>query len=503
MVTESKTRATVGSVPRVRIRDENQGQVRRDRRYVLYWMIANRRVSWNFSLQRAVEWCQELQRPLLILEALRVDYPWASDRLHQFIVEGMVDNLRACDKAGVAYYPYLEPKPGAGRGLLHELAKDACVVVTDEFPCFFLPKIVRAAGRQLDCRLEVVDSNGLLPLRAADKAYPLAHSFRRFLQKTLPAHLSDQEFPHENPLKGRGPWRSGDQCLVEKSIVSQWPTADVQELATRSNAWRDFPIDHQVHTTDTRGGSAAANRRLRSFIEHHLSDYGESRNHPDEDAASGLSPYLHFGHLSAHQVFREVANWDEWTRDELAPKPNGSREGWWNADAAVESFWDELITWRELGYNMCWFEPHYDKYESLPDWALETLREHQRDPRPHVYDLPEFEAAQTHDPIWNAAQRQLIREGRIHNYLRMLWGKKILHWTEHPRDALAIMIELNNKYALDGRNPNSYSGIFWVLGRYDRAWGPERPVFGKIRYMTSDSTVRKLKMRKYLAQYGE
>ena len=171
-------------------------------------------------------------------------------------------------------------------------------------------------------------------------------------------------------------------------------------------------------------------------------------------------------------------------------------------EEAAEGFLDELITWRELSYNMCSKRPDYARYSSLPEWARRTLEEHINDPREYTYTLEEFEAGQTHDELWNAAQMQLVTEGRMHNYLRMLWGKKILHWTARPQDALRIMIELNNKYAVDGRNPNSYSGILWVLGRYDRAWGPERPIFGKIRYMTSDSTRRKLKVNSYIERYA-
>ena len=167
-----------------------------------------------------------------------------------------------------------------------------------------------------------------------------------------------------------------------------------------------------------------------------------------------------------------------------------------------QSFLDELITWRELGYNMCAHRDDYDQYESLPDWARKTLEEHESDRREFCYEQSEFESATTHDKLWNAAQNQLVSEGQMHNYLRMLWGKKILHWSESPRAALATMIELNNKYALDGRNPNSYSGIFWVLGRYDRAWGPEREIFGKIRYMSSENTARKLKVKTYIQHYG-
>jgi deoxyribodipyrimidine photo-lyase len=162
-----------------------------------------------------------------------------------------------------------------------------------------------------------------------------------------------------------------------------------------------------------------------------------------------------------------------------------------------------LITWRELGYNMAAHAPGYERYESLPAWARRTLAEHAADRRPFLYSLEEFEMSATHDPLWNAAQRQLVTEGRIHGYLRMLWGKKILEWTRSPEEALDVMVELNNTYALDGRDPNSYSGIFWVLGRYDRPWGPERPVFGKIRYMSSENTARKVGVSKYMERYGE
>ncbi len=183
-------------------------------------------------------------------------------------------------------------------------------------------------------------------------------------------------------------------------------------------------------------------------------------------------------------------------------RPNGKREGWWGLPGPAEAFMDELFTWRELGYGFCHYRPDYDQYESLPDWARASLDAHADDPRPHRYELADLERAATHDPLWNAAQRQLVVEGRIHNYLRMLWGKKILEWSPSPRTALATLIELNNKYAVDGRDPNSYSGIFWTLGRFDRPWGPERPIFGVIRYMTSQSTARKFKVGDYLATWS-
>jgi deoxyribodipyrimidine photo-lyase len=168
----------------------------------------------------------------------------------------------------------------------------------------------------------------------------------------------------------------------------------------------------------------------------------------------------------------------------------------------AEAFLDQLVTWRELGFNMCSKREDHDQFESLPPWAIKELHEHAGDRRPFLYSLEEFKAAKTHDELWNAAQRELLEQGWIHNYLRMLWGKKILEWSSSPREALGAMIELNNKYALDGRDPNSYSGIFWVLGRYDRPFGPSRPIFGKIRYMSSKSTARKLALADYLNRYG-
>jgi deoxyribodipyrimidine photo-lyase len=191
-----------------------------------------------------------------------------------------------------------------------------------------------------------------------------------------------------------------------------------------------------------------------------------------------------------------------WTLECLSEDARGSRSGWWGVSSAAESFLDQVITWRELGHIYCHHVPNFDQYESLPDWARATLEAHSGDTRPFIYSVEQLEECGTHDRVWNAAQAQLRSEGRIHNYLRMLWGKKILEWSAHPRDAFAAMIELNNRYALDGRDPNSYSGIAWCLGRFDRAWGPERPIFGKIRYMSSDNTVRKLRLRPYLERWA-
>jgi deoxyribodipyrimidine photo-lyase len=466
--------------------------------FVLYWMIANRRSHWNFSLQRAVEWAVELRKPLVILEALRCGYRWASDRIHGFIIDGMADNAESLAKSPVYYYPYLEREANQGKGLLAALSAQACVVVTDHFPEFFLPRMVSAAARQLTVRLEQVDSNGLLPLRAADQAFPTAFSFRRFLQKNLPVYLQDS--PRPNPLESITlPTLKG----FPDEITQRWPMATVDTLKAAPDHLSRLPIDHAVPPSWMRGGAADAQAALQRFLREGLPRYVEERNQPQEDVTSGLSPYLHFGHISAHQVFHALMEMEGWSMDGLSPKATGGRSGWWGAsEKNTEAFLDQLVTWRELGYNMCLRREDYDRYGSLPDWAKKTLAQHAKDERPYVYTIEQFEHARTHDPLWNAAQMQLNTEGGLHNYLRMLWGKKILEWSASPQEALDIMIELNNKYGLDGRNPNSYSGVFWVLGRYDRPWGPERSVFGKIRYMSSENTARKVRVQNYIQKYA-
>jgi deoxyribodipyrimidine photo-lyase len=486
--------------PAGRLTAVNDAPPRPDRDYVLYWMIAQRRTASNFALQHAAARAAELGKPLLICEPLRAGYRWASARLHRFVLDGMADNAAACAAADVRYHAYVEPEPGAGRGLLETLAQRAALVVTDEYPCFFLPRMVAAAGERLDVRLEQVDGNGLLPLRAGEKAWPTAFAFRRHLQKHLPDHLETQ--PQPQPLRAAS---SLGKAVIAREVLERWPAPPAAALDGRDGAFlASLPIDQTVAPVALRGGARAAQRTLRAFVERKLADYGELRNEPAADATSGLSPYLHFGHIGVHEVLAALARREDWSPDRIAPTCSGKREGWWNMGAAAEGFLDELVTWRELGYGFAFHRPDdYDRFESLPDWAQRSLHAHARDRREHVYSLDEFAAARTHDRLWNAAQTQLVREGRIPNYLRMLWGKKILEWSATPQDALDVMIELNNRCALDGRDPNSYSGIFWTLGRFDRPWAPQRPVFGVIRFMSSANTARKLDVRGYVeAQLG-
>lgn len=487
----------IPAAPHSRLRVHINDDPDSDGSFVLYWMVAQRRTRWSFGLQHAVHLAERLGKPLLVLEALRVGYPWASARHHRFILDGMADNGRRLDAHGVARHTYVEPSPGAGKGLFEALSQQACAVVTDHWPAFFVPRMVAAAAERCPVHMVAVDSCGIFPLSEAGRTFTTAASFRRHLQKTIVPHLS--AFPLEDPLAGvELPALDG----LPDRILQRWPAAD-PALLDGSAALSVLPIDHAVQPTSLRGGPEAGEARATAFLAGRFGRYADGRNSVDDEVASGLSPYLHYGHVSPHMLVSEILEAEDWDPSRLPPKATGSRSGWWGLSAPAEAFLDQIITWRELGFVFQDQNPdEYEDFESLPAWALKTLGEHQGDPRPYVYTLEELDAAATHDEIWNAAQRQLVREGRIHNYLRMLWGKKLLEWSETPQDALHALIELNNRYALDGRDPNSTSGIFWTLGRFDRAWGPERSIFGKVRFMSSDSTRRKLKLKQYLRDFG-
>jgi deoxyribodipyrimidine photo-lyase len=483
--------------PDLRLFAQNEKPLNPAGEFVLYWMTMNRRLYSNFALERAVSHAKELNKPLLILEALRLDYPHASRRLHAFVVQGMADNAEAASKHGVMYYPYVEQTPQAGKGLIAALSKKACVVVTDWYPGFFIPRMLEAAADRGEVLLEAVDSCGLLPLAAPDREYPSAYSFRRYMQKHLPGFLN--QYPLSDPLAGAGLPGLGQ---IPQDIADKWPPLSGAQLDHPGRALAGLAIDAEPDVSFICGGIQEARRHLRKFLKSGLKRYKAERSQPALDIGSGLSPYLHFGHISSHEVFTLLAEKEGWSPDRLASTSKGNREGWWGMSQDAEAFLDQLITWRELGYGFSHYRLDAEEYESLPDWALDTLEDHAGDERPYIYEVEDLLAARTHDELWNAAQRQLMREGRMHNYMRMLWGKKIFQWSPTPQDALQIMMFFNDHFALDGRDPNSLSGIFWCLGRFDRPW-PEREVFGKVRYMSSRNTAKKFNVRPYVLAYAE
>jgi deoxyribodipyrimidine photo-lyase len=483
--------------PETRLERLNSSSVNPDGAFILYWMTTNRRIKWNYSLDRVIEWAQKLNKPVVVLEPLDCAYEWASERFHGFILQGMKENYREAHGKNILYYPYVEPEKGKGSGLVLELAKQSCLVVTDDLPTFFIPAMLKKISDRLPVLIEKVDSNGLLPMSKAGREFTTAYSFRRFLQKTLPGFI--MEHPCNSPLDNLS---IPVLKKLPNAILKRWPPVSISFLEGCQTEIKKLPIDHGVEMIIGAGGYNRGSELLDLFINDKLPFYDEKRNLPEEDATSNLSPYLHFGHISAHEIFHRLQQKEKWHPGRLSDRSMGHKEGWWGMGNSAEAFLDQLITWRELGFNMCRYNKDYEKFKSLPGWAKQTLKTHEMDNREYIYSEEEFEKARTHDLLWNAAQVQLVREGKIHNYLRMLWGKKILEWSPSPESALKTMLHLNNKYALDGRDPNSYSGIFWILGRYDRAWGPEREIFGKVRYMSSANTARKVKVVGYIKRYS-
>lgn len=485
-------------VPENRIRTLVDLPPRADGDYALYWMTSFRRARSNFALERAVEHAKALEVPLVVFEPLRIGYPHASERLHAFILQGMAENERRFADAPVTYFPYVEPEEDADKGLLAALLERACVLVGDDWPSFFVPAMQAAVAKRCPVRFEVVDSNGLYPMHATERVFTTAHSFRTHLQKELPPHL--MHVPKEHPLQGLSLKRLG---ALPAAVTKRWPPASKALLAAKAEALAALPVDHSVQPVSMQGGSEAGEARMALFVSRKLADYAEQRSEPEVDGTSALSPYLHFGHVSTHQVFARLVRHEQWHIERLGKSIGGSKEGWWKMSGPAEAFIDELVTWRELAFNKASHEPTtYRSLSSLPDWAQATIHKHASDKREHLYSLAQLEHGKTHDPLWNAAMGQLRDEGWFHNYVRMLWGKKIYEWSASAQHALDAMEHLMGKYSLDGRDPVSWSGYFWVLGRYDRPWGPERKVFGKLRYMSSENTARKVSVKQYIARYA-
>ncbi len=477
--------------------ERNNKPVNPEGEYVLYWMQINRRLEYNYALEYAVAWANKLNKPLLIYEGLSISYPWVCDRFHIFLMEGMKENLDLARKEGVNFFSYVEPEAEAGKGLFYKLAEKACCVISDEYPVFIVKKHNERVANRINVPFTTIDSNGIIPLSITERDPYTAYLFRIIMQKKFVEAFTHP--PEKKPLRGL---KNRSKVNLGEKFYQKYPSAETL-FRDISDAVSALNINHNVGAVEwAKGTRKAALNQLEYFISNDLFDYAEQRNHPDAEKTSKLSPWLHFGKISAYEVVKAALEQQpgEWNVYSLAPN-RGKREGFFGGHNAVQSFLDEVITWREVGFHFAHHRPDYDQFESLPEWVFQTMAEHEHDERKYIYSLKELDESDTHDEIWNAAQRQLKQEGIIHNYLRMLWGKKVIEWTPDYRTALEFLIELNNKYALDGRDPNSYSGIFWCFGRFDRAW-QEREIFGKLRYMASENTRKKVKMTQYLRKYG-
>jgi deoxyribodipyrimidine photo-lyase len=444
-----------------------EGEPAAGRDFVLYWCTLQHRAARNHALHAAVALGDHLGLPVVCFQALRPNYPHASDRIHAAILDGLPGVGAELEALGIPHWLELPRNRAAHRPRIAELGARAAAVVTDWFPTFIVPAQLAAAARGLDVPLFAVDASCVVPAQRIPGAQVAAYALRAKLRRLWPDHL-------ERPLRLRPPRHA-------RALRAPFPLSDPR--AARASL-ASFDIDHTIPPVSAYpGGRPAALERLRAFVRHRLPRYAEERNDPSADATGWFSPALHFGWLFAGEIAQAA-------RTALGPD-----------HPSVQSLLEELLVRRELAFNFCLHTPPRRQLTLtvLPQWARATLEAHQGDPR-QGYPLKTLERGRTDDPLWNAAQQQLLSEGRIHGYLRMLWGKKLLEWSPTPSAALRRIALLNDRYALDGRDPVSVANFLWIFGLHDRPF-PERPVYGKVRSMSSARTARKVDLAPYLTRY--
>lgn len=422
-------------------------------RYVIYWMQSARRIPGNLALDYAIAAANDRRLPVVVYESLRPDYPFANDRMHHFVLEGVRENAGDAARRGLRYLCFLPRTPVEARGVLRRLAAGAALVVTDEYPAFVIPRQTASFAARSPVPVIAVDGNGILPMRAAGREMYSAKIFRDVARRRLedywsaPPNLAPRLDRYEGPLE-----------------VDGWDGADIDRAVASCE------IDHSVRPVDRRGGRMAALAALDRFVEQGLPRYTDSNRHPR--FRSALSPYLHFGRIGIHEVVERAIESDA-------------------SDQQVDAFLEQAVIRRELSFNLCFYRSDHESLAVLPQWAKKTLDEHRRDRRKPEYPPETMESAGTEDAVWNLSQRELLETGTIHNYLRMLWGKKIIEWSPTPEAAHRFMIEMHDRYAIDGRDPNTHAGVLWCFGKHDRPWA-ERPILGKLRSMSSEATRRKV-----------
>ncbi len=444
----------------------NAAPERRGGEYVIYWAQANRRVEANHALLYAAEAANRLRLPLVYYEFLACDDPHANARQHTFILEGVPETARRLREAGVGHVFHLLRRTSEPPDSLYSLAAKAALVVTDDYPAAAPRRYNEMIPAALDVSCVAVDSSCIVPMRLLEKREWAAYSIRPKIHRLLPQHL--KPLP---PLHVARRWE-----MPPPPFHTEVSESRIHALAA------ECQIDHSVAPSlSFRGGRLEAEKRLRHFLERNLRRYASERNQPAAHATSNLSPYLHHGHISALEIA-------------LAARRHAAEH-----KLIADEFLEELIVRRELAFNFTLHTPHCDSLEALPAWARQTLLKHAADQRSPCYSREDFERARTHDPLWNATQKELLLRGKIHGYYRMYWGKKVIEWSPTAQDALETMIYLHDRYALDGRDPNPYTNILWCFGLHDRPWS-ERPILGSVRYMSLSGMRRKTNVDAYIEE---
>jgi len=454
----SKARRASPEIEPERVRPLNRGTIRRGD-YVVYWMQAAQRAEWNHALEYAAGQANGLGKPLAVFFGLTDQFPEANERHYAFLLEGLKETQAALRDRGVR----LVVRHGSLPDEAVRFARRACLVVTDD-GYLRIEKSWRArAAAKLECPLVQVTTNAVVPVETVSpKEEYAAATLRPKIYRHLDRFLV--------PLPETGLRKDSLRLSLDSLDIGDTGKVLAGFQSSSRSGMRAGPV------SSFRGGTSEARRRLREFVGRKLASYAEARNDPSLDATSGLSPYLHFGQISPLFIALEVKK--------------GPRYG-------QAPFLEQLIVRRELGLNFVHYNPHYDRFDGLPAWCRETLLERGKDLREHTYSLSDFERARTHDPYWNAAQREMVLTGKMHGYMRMYWGKKILEWSASPRAAFRTALLLNNRYELDGRDPNGFAGVAWCFGKHDRPWA-RRAVFGTIRYMNAAGLRRKFDADAYV-----
>jgi len=440
-------------VQKERIKTLNKREIKK-REYVLYWMQGSQRAEYNHALEYAILNANELRQPTVVFFGITDRFPEGNERHYAFMLEGLKEVKRALKKRGIQMVILRQsPELGAIR-----LAKGASLAVVDRGYLKIQKKWRSSAATQMNCPLIQVESDVIVPVEETSyKEEYAAATLRPKINKKLNHFLV--------------PLRQTDPAVDSLSL--KFGSFDIEDVGKTISKLR---IDRSVKKVSSfKGGTKEAQKHLRIFLEEKLDHFPELRNDPTLDYISHMSPYLHFGQISPLFIALKT----------LETKSPG-----------IEAFLEELIVRRELSMNFVFYNEQYDSYEAVPEWAKKTLKAHQKDKRSYLYRLEELETAQTHDPYWNAAQIEMVVKGKMHGYMRMYWGKKIIEWSKTPEEAFRVALYLNNKYELDGRDPNGFVGVAWCFGKHDRPWG-ERLIFGNVRYMNDKGLKRKFDADRY------
>ena len=428
--------------------------------YVLYWMQQSQRAHDNPALETAIFHANRLDLPVRVVFVLTDRYPEANLRHYRFMLEGLVQTREQLTRRGIGMQVIKGDDPQAA---LAALLKKAALLICDVGYTRHQRKWRDAVSQSCPCSILAVEGDVVVPVAVTS---PKAEYAARTIRPKIHRHIEHFLIP----CPRYRPKHPSDE--------NSWPGLD---LTDTNGILEELDLDRSVPAVSTffKGGPKAAHEHLQDFISHRLARYTRNRNQPQTDDISHMSLYLHFGQISPVALALAI-------RDASTGEPE-------DRDAYLE----ELIVRRELAANFVYYTPDYDRITCLPDWARKTLEDHAGDRREHRYDRDELEAARTHDDYWNAAMREMKYTGFMHNYMRMYWGKKILEWSDSPAEAFDAALAINNKYFLDGRDPNSFAGVAWVFGKHDRAW-PERPIFGKVRYMAASGLERKCDIKAYV-----